>query len=197
MEIFRNSLKYKRYKPNMNLNKGIKMPEKPASSYREQSRPAYTRKEYVTGIPGSRITFFERGDPNADFPIQLSLVSEEKGQIRHTALESARISANRHMMKEAGEKNYYLKLRVYPHQILRENPIALGAGADRISDGMRKSFGRPIGLAARVSRGQKIITIRTTKEFYKGAKEALRQARMKLPLPAKRSLDKGSDIISS
>lgn len=173
------------------------MPEKPASSYRDQDRPAYTRKEYVTGTPASRIIFFERGDPNADFPVQLSLTSKEKGQIRHTALESARVSANRHMQKEAGEKNYYMKLRVYPHQILRENPVALGAGADRISDGMRKSFGRPIGLAARVSSGQKIITIRTTKEFYEIAKEALRRARMKLPFPAKRAVDKGSDIISS
>ncbi|KXB07173.1 50S ribosomal protein L10e [candidate division MSBL1 archaeon SCGC-AAA382K21] len=173
------------------------MPEKPASAYRNQDRPAYTRKEYVTGIPASRITYYERGDREADFPIQLSLVAEEQGQIKHTALESARISANRQMEKEAGEKNYYLKLRVYPHQILRENPIALGAGADRISDGMRKSFGRPIGLAARLSPGQKIITIRTKEEFYEIAKEAMRRARMKLPIPAKRTLDKGSEIISS
>ncbi|KXB06422.1 50S ribosomal protein L10e [candidate division MSBL1 archaeon SCGC-AAA382F02] len=173
------------------------MPEKPASSYREQDRPAYTRKEYITGIPGSRITFYERGDSNADFPIHLSLVTKEKGQIKHTALESARVSASRHMQKEAGENNYYLKLRVYPHQILRENPMALGAGADRISDGMRKAFGRPIGLAARVSRGQKIITIRAPEEFYKVGKDALRRARMKLPLPCKVSIDKGSEIISS
>lgn len=173
------------------------MPEKPASAYREQDRPAYTRKEYVTGIPGSRVTYYERGDSESDFPIQLSLVATEKGQIKHTALESARVSANRHMEKGAGEKNYYLKLRIYPHQILRENPMALGAGADRISDGMRKSFGRPIGLAARVSPGQRIITIRTTEEFYKIAKEAIRRARMKMPVNSKRVLEKGSEIIST
>lgn len=173
------------------------MPKKPASSYRDQDRPAYTRKEYITGIPGSRIIFFERGDESGDFPIEISLVSNEKGQVRHTALESARVSANRHMQKEAGENNYYLKLRVYPHQILRENPMALGAGADRISDGMRKAFGRPISLAARISRGQKIFTIKTTKDSYETAKEALRRAKMKLPIPTKRSLDKGSEIISS
>ena len=173
------------------------MPEKPASAYREQDRPAYTRKEYVTGIPGSRITYYERGDSESDFPIQLSLVATEKGQIKHTALESARVSANRHMEKGAGEKNYYLKLRIYPHQILRENPMALGAGADRISDGMRKSFGRPIGLAARVSPGQRIITIRTTEEFYKIGKEAIRRARMKMPVNSKRVLEKGSEIIST
>lgn len=173
------------------------MPEKPASSYRDQDRPAYTRKEYITGIPGSRIIFFERGDKSTDYPIEISLVSDEKGQVRHTALESARVSANRHMQKKAGEENYYLKLRVYPHQVLRENPMALGAGADRISDGMRKAFGRPISLAARISQGQKILTIKTSKDFYETAREALRRAKMKLPVPAKRSLDKGSDVISS
>lgn len=173
------------------------MGEKPASSYRDQNRPAYTRKEYVTGIPASRIVFFEQGDSNADFPIEMSLRAGEKGQIRHTALESARVSANSHLEKEAGEKNYYIKLRIYPHQILRENPIALGAGADRISDGMRKSFGRPVGLAARVSKGQRILTIRTKEEFYEIAKDALRRAKMKLPMPGKRKIDKGADIISS
>lgn len=172
------------------------MPKKPADVYREQDGPAYTRKEYITGIPGSRITFFEVGDSNTDFPIHLSLISKEKGQIRHTALESARVSANRHMLKEAGEENYYLKLRLYPHQILRENPIALGAGADRVSDGMRKSFGRPVGLAARVSSGQKILKIRTKKEFYETGKEALRRSKMKVPLNSKVSVDKGVETIS-
>lgn len=173
------------------------MPEKPASSYREQDRPAYTRKEFITGIPGSRINFFERGDPNADLPIHLSLTSKEKGQIKHTALESARVSANRYLMKKVGEKNYYLKLRIYPHHVLRENPMALGAGADRISDGMRKAFGRPIALAARVSPNQKIITVRVPEEFYKAGKESLRRAKMKLPVPCKITLDKGIDLISS
>jgi len=175
----------------------IKMPEKPASSYRKQDGQPYTRKEYITGLPGNRITFYEEGDPDKEYPIELSLESKEKGQIRHTALESARVSANRYMMKTAGEENYYLKLRVYPHQVLRENPIALGAGADRISDGMRKSFGRPVSLAARISDGQKILSIKTPREFYKAGRESLRRAKMKLPLTAKISLDKGAEMISS
>lgn len=173
------------------------MPEKPASSYREQSEQAYTRKEYISGIPASRIIFFEVGDPNEDFPIEISLVVQEKGQIRHSALESARVSTNGYMEKVVGEKNYYLKLGVYPHQILRENPMALGAGADRISDGMRKSFGRPVSLAARISPGQKILTLRTKEEFYEEAKEGIRRARMKIPLNAKRKVEKGSELISS
>ncbi len=90
-----------------------------------------------------------------------------------------------------------MKLRVYPHQVLRENPMALGAGADRISDGMRKSFGRPVGLAARVSPGQQIITVRVPEEFYEAGKESLRRSKMKLPLPGKVVLEKGEEIISS
>lgn len=171
------------------------MPIRPASAYRDKDRPAYTRKEYVTGIPGIRITFFDRGDTEADFPIEISLIAEEEGQIRHNALEAARIAANRILEKEAGRKNYHLKLRVYPHQILRENPMAIGAGADRISDGMRRSFGRPIGTAARVSAGQRVLTVRVPKEFYEIAKKAVKRARMKLPMPCRRSIDKGKELL--
>lgn len=173
------------------------MPEKPASCYREQSTPPYTRKEYITGEPASRIDFFETGDPKADFAVRLSLKPEEKGQVRDNALEAARISANRYLRKEAGEKNYFLKLRVHPHHILRKNPIALGAGADRISSGMRKSFGRPTGLAARVSSGQKVFIVDVSEENYEIGREALRRAKMKLPLPGKTSIERGESLLSS
>lgn len=172
------------------------MPIRPASAYRDKDRPAYTQKEYITGIPGMRVTFFDRGNPKADFPIEISLVGEEGGQIRHNALEASRLAANRLLEKEVGRKNYHLKVRVYPHQILRENPMAIGAGADRISDGMRKAFGRPVGVAARISAGQKILTVRTTKEFYEIGKEALRRASMKFPMPCRRSLDKGKELLT-
>lgn len=172
------------------------MPLRPASVYREKDRPAYVRKEYVSGIPGMRITFFDVGNVDADFPMELSIIAEEGGQIRHNALEAARLAANRLLQKEIGKKNYHLKIRVYPHQILRENPIAIGAGADRISDGMRKAFGRPISVAARVSAGQKIITVRIQKDSYKVAKEALRRAAMKLPIPCQQSIDEGEELLT-
>ena len=58
-----------------------------------------------------------------------------------------------------------------------------GAGADRVSMGMRKSFGRTVGTAARVKSGQKLITLRTSDEFVLEAKEALRKSSHKLPTP--------------
>ena len=45
---------------------------------------------------------------------------------------------------------YFFQLRIYPHHILRENPLAAGAGADRMSTGMKCAFGKPISVAARV-----------------------------------------------
>src|SRR3972149_10068551 len=124
------------------------MPRKPNSMYREIRGMAYTRKEYMGGVPGLRIAQFDIGDLKTDFPVQVHLVAKEQCQIRHTALEAARINANRYLQAKVGNA-YHLKLRLYPHNILRENKIATGAGADRISQGMRAAFGRPAGTAAR------------------------------------------------
>lgn len=171
------------------------MPIRPARSYRHFSGPAYARREYVKAVPGVRVTFFDMGNPKGDFPIEISLISEEVGQIRHNALEAARVAANRLLEVEAGKANYHLKLRVYPHHVLRENPMAVGAGADRISDGMRQAFGSPIGTAARVGAGQKLMTVRVLKEFTHVAKEALRRASLKLPMPSRISVERGEELL--
>jgi large subunit ribosomal protein L10e len=168
---------------------------RPARAYRYFSGPAYARREYVKGVPGVRVTFFDMGNPNGDFPVEMSLVTEEAGQIRHNALEAARVAANRLLEVKVGKENYHLKLRVYPHHVLRENPIAMGAGADRISDGMRLSFGRPIGTAARVDAKQRIMTVRTTKDFVEISKEALRRASMKLSVPTRVIVEKGQELV--
>jgi large subunit ribosomal protein L10e len=136
------------------------------------------------------VIFFDMGNPKGDFPVVISLISQETGQIRHNALEAARVAANRVLEVQAGKDNYHFKLRVYPHQVLRENPTAAGAGADRISDGMRQAFGRPIGTAARVSAGQNLMTVRTTQEFAHVAKEALRRASLKLSVPSRIVVEK-------
>jgi large subunit ribosomal protein L10e len=173
---------------------GLKMPIRPARTYRYYSGPAYTRREYVKGVPGVRVTFFDMGNPKGDFPIEMSLIAQERGQVRHNALEAARVAANRLLETKAGKDNYHFKLRVYPHQVLRENPMAVGAGADRISDGMSLSFGRPIGTAARISAGQKLMTVRVTKEFALTAKEALRRAMGKLSVPCRLIIEKGQNL---
>ncbi len=160
------------------------MVRKPARMYREAKGQAYTRKEYMGGIPNPRITQFDLGNPEGDFPHIVNLVAEDSCQIRHTALEAARITANRYISKRAGQQ-YHLKIKTYPHIVLRENKVAVGAGADRISDGMRAAFGSPVGTAARVKAGQTVMYIRTTTANLGNAKVALTKAAHKLPTPCR------------
>lgn len=159
------------------------MSRKPGRMYRYITGPAYTRREYMGGVPGLRITQFVMGNKKGRFTHRVHLVVKESCQIRHTALEAARVAANRFIQKRAGGQNYRLQVRVYPHHVLRENKQATGAGADRVSQGMRKSFGKPVGTAARVRPGQEIITIEVNENNIELAKEALRKAGMKIAPP--------------
>jgi large subunit ribosomal protein L10e len=172
------------------------MPDKPASMYREISKPPYTRKEYITGIPGSKIAQHQMGDIEGDpddYPVQISLEVEEEGQIRHDALESSRLSANRHMIKELGEGNYKMILRKFPHHVLRENKQATGAGADRVSDGMRQAFGKPVGTAARTDADERLFTIWCEVEQADVAKEAFRRAYNKISPPCRIVVERGEE----
>jgi len=176
------------------------MSEKPASMYRELSKPSYTRRDYVTGIPGSKIAQHNMGnlqsDPQ-DYPVHISLRLEEECQVRHGSLESARLSANRVMLKEVGQENYKMVLRKFPHQILRENKQATGAGADRVSDGMRQAFGKPIGTAARIQNGERVFTVYCDPEDADVAKDALRRAYNKMSPPCRVDVEKGEKLLIS
>ncbi|EMA48937.1 50S ribosomal protein L10e [Halococcus morrhuae DSM 1307] len=174
------------------------MADKPASMYREISKPAYTRKEYITGIPGSKIAQHKMGDVRADpeeFPVQISLSVEEEIQLRHGALESSRLSANRYLLKNLGEGNYKMILRKFPHHVLRENKQATGAGADRVSDGMRQAFGKPVGTAARVGANERIFTIWCDVDQADVAKEAFRRAYNKLGSPCDITVERGAELL--
>ncbi len=130
---------------------------------------------------------------NRNFELTLSLLAKEAVQIRHSALEAMRVSANRFLNKELGPENYFLWLRTYPHQILREKKMMAFAGADRIQEGMRRSFGKPFALAARVRPGQPVLTLEVNYQDLDTAKSALRRASMKIPTPCKIHLDKAPD----
>ncbi|MFB6185337.1 MAG: 50S ribosomal protein L16 [Halobacteriaceae archaeon] len=175
------------------------MPEKPASMYREISKPPYTRREYITGIPGSKIAQHNMGDQDADgddYPVQMSLIAEEECQIRHGALEASRLSANRYLIKNLGEEEYKMILRKFPHHVLRENKQATGAGADRVSDGMRQAFGTPVGTAARVQKGDKIFTLWCEVDDAPTGKEAFRRAYNKIAPPCDIAVERGERQIT-
>ncbi|MFW6437112.1 MAG: 50S ribosomal protein L16 [Halococcoides sp.] len=172
------------------------MSEKPASMYRDIDKPSYTRREYITGIPGSKIAQHQMGagEPD-DYPVQISLETEEAVQIRHGSLEAARLSANRHLIKELGENNYRMVLRKFPHQVIRENKQATGAGADRVSDGMRQSFGKIVGTAARIPANDRLFTAYCEVEQAPVVKEAYRRAYNKMTPPCRIVVERGEDLL--
>ncbi len=160
------------------------MTRKPARMYRKIEGQVYTRQEYMGGVPTCRITQFDTGNLHREFPWQLSLGMEEAAQVRDIALEAARVSAVR-VLERTSPNEFHLKMRRFPHQVLREHKMATGAGADRISDGMRRAFGKPVGHAVRAEIGTEILTVYTTKAHLDDAKEALRKASHKLPVPTR------------
>jgi large subunit ribosomal protein L10e len=174
------------------------MSDKPASMYRDIDKPAYTRRDYITGIPGSKIAQHRMGDREVDtddYPVQISLVVDETVQLRHGSLEAARLSANRHLIKELGEHNYSMILRKFPHQVLRENKQATGAGADRVSDGMRQSFGKIVGTAARIQKGERLFTAWCDVDQADAVKEAYRRAYNKITPPCRIDVERGQETL--
>ncbi len=152
--------------------------------YRKVEGQVYTRREYMGGVPNCRITQFDTGNLREEFPLSLTLDTEEAAQVRDIALEAARVSAVR-VLEKAAPNQFHLKVRRYPHQILREHKMAMGAGADRISSGMRGAFGKPVGHAVRAEIGASLLTVYTTTAHLADAREALRKAAHKLPVPTR------------
>ena len=163
--------------------------------YRQVKGMAFTRRKYMGGVPNNRITQYDMGNLREEFPVVVSLKVKNRVQVRHTALEAGRIAANRMMSKFVGSSNYHLKVRVYPHNVLRENKLATGAGADRVSSGMRGAFGKNVGTAARMEHNQAIMTISCNPAGFNRAKKALWKAAMKYPTPCYIEVEKGKELL--
>ena len=154
-------------------------------SYRKVKR-AYTRKSkfkaksFIKAIPSCKIARFKMGDLFKKFNYEIELSPKETLQIRHNALESVRQVVNRHLEINLGSQ-YLFQIRVFPHHILREHKMLTGAGADRMSPGMSNAFGKPVGIAAQLKRGQTILSIAVNKEHLEIAKKAMSLAKPRLP----------------
>lgn len=162
---------------------------RPAKCYRHYAKHAYTRtakrvikKAFIRGVPNIMISHFDMGKIAGDYKFMVNLVAKNNVQIRHTALDATRIVINRGLETALGPNNYFFQIRAYPHHVLRENALISGAGADRLQTGMRASFGRPIGKAARVKRNHSFMTVKVkTKEEADKARIAMHAAFAKLP----------------
>jgi len=151
------------------------------ANYRRGRGQAFTRKEYIKGKPQIKIAKFQ-GGKRAIYQYRVQLSLNEKLQIRHMAIESTRLAANKTLEKTTGETGYYSRLRIYPHILLRENKQIATAGADRISEGMRRSWGKATSLGARVKQGQCIMELFVNGDDHlAAAKKALKGSCVKLP----------------
>jgi large subunit ribosomal protein L10e len=157
-------------------------------AYRTLKRP-YTRfskykvKNYVRARPVCKVVRFDMGEQRSDYQYLLQLLPTQTVgfQIRDNAIESARQGANRVMEGKLGKLGYFLRTKIYPHHVMRENPLASGAGADRMSTGMAHNYGKPIGIAAQVFPGKSVFEVSVNKENLELAKLALKRASYKIP----------------
>lgn len=166
-----------------------------ASAYTKFKARPFTRisknksKSYIKTIPFSKVVKYHIGS-QADYragkhKYTIKLISQEKVNVRDTAVEAARMALTK-ALDTALLGQYYLAVKVFPHHFLRENKTAAGAGADRMSTGMTQSFGIIIGRAAQVSAGQQVFFVSTVD--LKGAQTArvfLESVKAKMPFKSR------------
>jgi large subunit ribosomal protein L10e len=141
-------------------------------------------KSYIKVVPPQKISKFTMGNSQmlnqGKLPHRLYLVAAESCQLRHNALEACRQFINKEL--DNNFMNQYLfKVVPYPHHIQRENKMLTGAGADRMQTGMQLSFGKSMGKAALIKKGDKIFmtclpnekAVRLTRELYQKIKPKL------------------------
>lgn len=152
-------------------------------------RSKYKGKAYNRSIPPSHIVKFDLGNlKRTDFPMIVCLSTTEDCQIRSNSLESARQVCTRHLELGLPINDYHIQVRAYPHHILRENPLATGAGADRLSTGMSAAFGIAYGVAVRAFAGKILFAVYCNKDKVEVVKAAIKKASYKLPCTCKVSV---------
>jgi len=139
-----------------------------ASAYSKRKVLPYTRiskkkgKSYVKTVPQQKIVKFTMGkEPlynKGKLPHTITLISTEKVQMRHNALEASRQYINKKLDKElAGQ--YLFKVIPFPHHIQRENKMLTGAGSERMQTGMQLSYGKSAGKSAILKENSRIFFV--------------------------------------
>lgn len=160
---------------------------RPGRAMRRIERP-WTRfstrktKSYIPTMPAQKMHQFMMGAMSPDFNATLKLVARRPAQIRDNALEASRIVMTNFLEKKL-LKGYFLRFLLYPHQVIRQKPIAQGAGADRYSRGMKLAFGKPTVKALQIHEGQAILSLFVNKDNVALAKQALKKGSLKLSTP--------------
>ncbi|MEX0933001.1 MAG: 50S ribosomal protein L16 [Candidatus Pacearchaeota archaeon] len=162
-----------------------------ASAYSKKKVVPFTRvskkksKSFAKTVPHQKIVKFTMGKPElyneGKFPYHLKVVSAEKVQVRHNALEACRQFINKKIDKEFSGQ-YLFRIIPFPHHIQRENKMLTGAGADRMQTGMQLSFGKVAGKAAILNKGSNLFFIAVqNKKGVDFVRRVLKQVNPKLP----------------
>lgn len=162
-----------------------------AAAYSKKRFVPYTRiskkksKSYIKAVPNQKIVKFSMGSEPAfnegKYPYHLTLILDEPIQIRHNALEACRQFINR-KLEIAFPEQFLFRVMVFPHHIQREHRMLTGAGADRMSAGMQLSFGKAMGKAAIVRKGEGIFFVAlNSQKAVTFTRKLFKQVRSKLP----------------
>lgn len=160
------------------------MGRRPARCMRFQKNKPYIKSRFCRGVPDAKIRIFDCGAKRTGvdlFPFVAHLISDEKEQLSACALEAARVACNKYLTKTTGKEGYHIRTRCHPFHVIRQNKMLSCAGADRLSSGMRASYGKPMEMAARISIGDVIISVRSKDNNAPHVIEALRRAKFKFP----------------
>eukprot|EP00760_Papus_ankaliazontas_P000671 PhM_4_TR10175/c0_g1_i1/m.4175/K02866/RP-L10e, RPL10; large subunit ribosomal protein L10e len=158
------------------------MGRRPHRCYRFQKNKPYPKSRFCRGVPDPKLRIYDVGKRRGhvdEFPVCVHIVSMEKEQISSESLEAARVQCNKYLVKTCGKEGYHIRIRIHPFHVLRINKMLSCAGADRLQTGMRQSYGKPYGTAARVSIGQILMSVRTRPSNEPHAVEACRRAKFK------------------
>ncbi len=166
-----------------------------ANAYSKKHVVPFTRiskkrqKSFIKTVPQQKIVKFSMGKETlvneGKLPFELTLISTEKAQVRHNALEACRQFVNKKINKELSGQ-YVFRVIPFPHHVQRENKMLTGAGADRMQTGMQLSYGKSMGKAAIVKPGSKIFFVAVgNKKAANFARTVLKQVKPKLPCKTK------------
>jgi large subunit ribosomal protein L10e len=166
-----------------------------ASAYSKKKVVPYTRiskkksKSFIKTVPQQKIVKFTMGNDalykEGKLPFQLTVVSMERGQIRHNAFEACRQYINKKLEKGLLGR-YFFKVISFPHHVQRENKMLVGAGADRMQTGMQLAFGKSAGKAAIVNPNSKIFLIAVANQKSANfVRDVLHKVKPKLPVKIK------------
>ncbi|EDS88650.1 60S ribosomal protein L10-1, putative [Entamoeba invadens IP1] len=160
------------------------MGRRPGRCYRMTRGHPYPKSKYCRGVPDPRIRLFDIGNRQAsvdEFPSCVHIVGLEHENISSEAMEAARVSINKTLMKYAGKDTYHVRVRIHPYHVLRINKMLSCAGADRLQTGMRGAWGKSYGTCARVKVNQILVSGRCKKACLEPMIKAFRLACYKFP----------------